>query len=520
MASERVRADPVPRARTAFSWWQQPRIAVPLLVGLALVLRLPNLGECFWFDEIAYATHVRNRDAARLTAFLMRAPGPPLYAWLSYWWVALAGQHEVVVRLPSLLCGVGSVALTWAIARRYTGDGAALLAGLLMCLSPTHIWYSQEAAPYSVMMFFSLAAVLIGPRVGAPSCSWASVLGYVACLVTAALTHYYAAALMLPLMLFGIGAWRGFLRLLAAHALVAAVLGVWLVVRQMAGAFPVPPGFLRPFTLFEWWMLYFQWFLHGNTLWTVAPAAAQPAHLLGHPLLLVLQGASAALLVRGLWPGRDGETRARSLELALSVGTLPLVLHALTLVGFDQMYIERYVILSLPFFFIILARGAARLGRLAARQGAAAGLILIAVASYTAFRQKESAWTVFKPNPDWRAAIEYMRHTYDRPRELLIVGASPPPLDDFVYYLEKDWPEGGRRFRRYGQQPADRLLSGRQIAAVVLVYNRFWPGRADRAFDDLSLVHGLRLAETRSFTGVNLHAFTVIGSARLARDRP
>ena len=60
---------------------------------------------------------------------------------------ALAGALSVPVFIGLVYC--------W---RRHTG--AALLAGLLLAINPLHIWYSQEARPYALMLFFGLLAML------------------------------------------------------------------------------------------------------------------------------------------------------------------------------------------------------------------------------------------------------------------------------------------------------------------------------------------------------------------------
>jgi hypothetical protein len=256
-------------------------------------------------------------------------------------------------------------------------------------------------------------------------------------------------------------------------------------------------------------MLFFNWFLHGNSLWTVGPLAARPAYLWGNPLLLVTQIAAAGLLALGLRPGSTPQARTQSLELALLVGSLPLVIHLLTIVGFDGMYIERYLLLSLPFFFIALARGVHLIGQRSRQIAAGVALVLLGITSYVAFRQKPDLWTVFKPNPDWRAATAILQTLEARPQNLLILGASPPPLDDFAYYLEQEWPDGVSRYRLYQPRRLEGLLDRRPIRTVAIVRNRFWPGTAGRALRRLGVDHGLRMRESQSFRGGDVHVFAV-----------
>jgi uncharacterized membrane protein len=85
---------------------------VPLLIVLAIVLRLPNLGESVWYDEVWYATSRAGSSLAEeWSLFLMEAPAP-LYGVVMHFWVRVFGASEVAVRVPSLLFGLASIGLT------------------------------------------------------------------------------------------------------------------------------------------------------------------------------------------------------------------------------------------------------------------------------------------------------------------------------------------------------------------------------------------------------------------------
>ena len=218
---------------------------------------------------------------------------------------------------------------------------------------------SQEATPYAMTMFLVLAAVFLWPRVTTPPVAWWWHVLYAGLLLAAVFTHFYAAVFLLPLTLLGVAAPKPVrVRVVLAHLAVMLALAAWLALRQAGGSLPRAPEFLRAFTLFEWWMLFFHWFLHGNSLWTVTARRASTGYLLGEPLLLALQIAAAVLVLRGLWPGRGKDQRGRAAELALYVASLPLVVYMLTIASGRQLYIERYLIWSQPFFMIALAIGA------------------------------------------------------------------------------------------------------------------------------------------------------------------
>jgi hypothetical protein len=208
-------------------------------------------------------------------------------------------------------------------------------------------------------MALLLSAVWIGLglRDGTRAGGWFLLSG-VAVLGTV-FTHYFAAVFLLPLRVL---AWpttpRVRLRLLTQHCLIGGLTVAVLLAKWSAGGFAFDHGFLRPFTLPEWWMLFLSWFLQGTSIWTSLPSLTPPRYLLNTPALLACQLVFLVLLVRGLRPA-TGDARpgaARELATFLLVG--PLVLFLLTLAGRDRMYIEGYLLPALPFFALALARGA------------------------------------------------------------------------------------------------------------------------------------------------------------------
>ena len=75
-----------------------------------------------------------------------------------------------------------------------------LVAGFLMAVSPVHIWYFQEARPYSASLFLLLLAMYAFYRLqGSRSRNWSLV--YAASLLGVVFTHYYMATF---LFVFGV----------------------------------------------------------------------------------------------------------------------------------------------------------------------------------------------------------------------------------------------------------------------------------------------------------------------------
>jgi uncharacterized membrane protein len=124
-----------------------------------------------WLDE-AYSLRF---SAVPLGAFLRTIAHadqhPPLYYLVLKAAVAVAGQSETVLRLPSLLCSVLTVPAIYLLARRGGGRSAATCAALLFAFSAVHVRYAQEARMYALQVcaiswsLFGLLRALASARV-------------------------------------------------------------------------------------------------------------------------------------------------------------------------------------------------------------------------------------------------------------------------------------------------------------------------------------------------------------------
>jgi len=481
-----------------------------LLAGLGAVLRLPNLGESLWFDEVMYSTKYLMASWSDLWRLFLFDPPAPLYRVFMFFWTTLFGGHELVLRLPSLLFGISSILLAYLIAETSGSRKAALLAALLLCLSPVQIWYSQEGTPYSMAQFFLLATVYLYRRIMAVGSDRRRSVLYLVFFLLSVFTHYYAAIFILPLSISALPAEsRTRRRILAVHLLVVLCLVVFLGIKYAAGHMRTGMDFLRPFTWFEWWMLFFNWFLQGNSLWTVNPYAAPRLgfqYLLGRPLLAAVQLLSLVVLCRGLMLHSKRTGWAGSRELLLLLFTPPAVMLALTQIGLRHLYIERYLYLVLPFFFIVLARSASGFSRRSPRVAATLFLAILGVASCGAFFYKNDSWTVYKQNPDWRSAASYLVQKNTAPGDELVV-LSVTPADALKYYLRRQGLESFQALEVNPTGPFPPLLPGNGSNKFYLIKNRYWRGDFDQAFLKIKENPRMRLVSSPAFKGLDVYFF-------------
>ena len=136
-----------------------------LLVLVAVVLRFFQLGEeSLWADEFYTLTTVNATTAGEtLLNVTIGQPHPPLYFLFMHFFVKACGSSDVALRFPSALAGAISPILLYGLLRALFDKNRrlALLGGFLFCLSPMHIWYSQEARAYSLMVMLELIVFLL-----------------------------------------------------------------------------------------------------------------------------------------------------------------------------------------------------------------------------------------------------------------------------------------------------------------------------------------------------------------------
>ena len=180
-------------------------ILLVLITLLALALRLFRLdAQSLWYDE-GFSVYLARMGLAEIAARTAADIQPPLYYYLLHGWMQLFGGSSGTLRGFSLLFGVLSVPLSFAVARRlFGGHLAGLLAALLMAVSPLHIWYSQELRMYTLLTFLALLSsylllLIVGRaepvpsnrpgRVGVDLFLW---IAFTLVTVAALYTHYFA----------------------------------------------------------------------------------------------------------------------------------------------------------------------------------------------------------------------------------------------------------------------------------------------------------------------------------------
>ena len=174
------------------------------IVCIALALRLYKLGEwSLWVDE----AHTWRDVTIPLGEFFNSAR-----RWypLSYLGLrgllesgVLPGESEYWLRMPFALFGIVTVPLLALVGNQLVGRRAALLGALFLAINPWHIYWSQNARAYVLVIFFVVVSVGLFLRGVRNRSYWSMGSSFLVMLVAGAF-HFTALALLPVYVAYGL----------------------------------------------------------------------------------------------------------------------------------------------------------------------------------------------------------------------------------------------------------------------------------------------------------------------------
>jgi uncharacterized membrane protein len=320
----------------------------------------------------------------------------------------ILGEHEWVLRLPAAMTGTLAIASIYLLGKQVGGRWLGLIAALLLTLNPYHVWFSRDVRNYSLALLLSILIVYFFLRLLRGERVWiwftlSSALGFI--------THYFCLILPLAQFIYFLLNFRRRYRLFRRWALSMAIaslpLLIWLIAlftqeEQMIGIgwIPTPEIWAPLLTLWNFSLLTI-----GQ--WTILETV-------GLPLFVVA-------FILGL-----GRSRYRQwLVLWLFV---PMVSILLISRGTGRnIYVDRYFVVCLPAFLLLLALGALRPHKRWARIGLSLAL-LVASAAGTARVFGDPHLT----KEDWRTATAIVSE--QRIPDDLLVLRNPEHIIPVRYY--------------------------------------------------------------------------------------
>jgi mannosyltransferase len=131
-----------------------------LITCIGFFLRFYNLGfNSLWLDEASTLNFATIDGAggsfAEIWKYTLSSdPNPPLFVWIEYIVITIAGTSEIALRFASALLGALTVPIMYFVGKEFIDENGGLIASAAFALSPFLIMYSQEARSYSMLLFF------------------------------------------------------------------------------------------------------------------------------------------------------------------------------------------------------------------------------------------------------------------------------------------------------------------------------------------------------------------------------
>ncbi|WP_116198583.1 ArnT family glycosyltransferase [Amycolatopsis circi] len=169
-------AKPAPAAQRRVRWQARwPECALAGIVALSAVLYAWRIGDEGWAN--AYYSVAAKSMSQGLANFLFGAydplgtvtvDKPPMALWPQVFSVWVFGFHGWAVLLPQVLEGAAAVFLLHRAVRRWAGENVALLAALVLALTPATVSINRDNNPDTLLVLWCVASAYAVTRAVEP----------------------------------------------------------------------------------------------------------------------------------------------------------------------------------------------------------------------------------------------------------------------------------------------------------------------------------------------------------------
>lgn len=127
-----------------------------LAVVVATALRFVGGNDQLWYDEIVTLVDSVRKPLADIVTHFPSDNGHVFYSVLAHISIGLGGDTPLMLRLPAILFGIASVPLIYMMGTRITSRFEALAAAMLATVAAYHVWFSQNARGYTLLLVLTL----------------------------------------------------------------------------------------------------------------------------------------------------------------------------------------------------------------------------------------------------------------------------------------------------------------------------------------------------------------------------
>lgn len=435
-------------------------VPIGILLVVATALRLRDLGDGLWYDEIVtLVRYVRPPISVIVSTFDTRNQHL-LYSILAHASLGAFGESAWALRLPAAILGVASIgALAW-FGRLVTTKIEAIAAAAFLTFSYHHVWFSQNARGYTGILLATLISTGLMVKIAdSPKPRWLLAAGYAVTMGLAALIHTSAALIVVGhaicWLLFVLGTGRS-QRSALWVAPTAFVMTGFLALALYA---PVLDDMLRALgepsnagAKIEW----------TNPLWFAAETLRGLGR--GLPGGWITLAAGAAVTLTGLWSFARRQPRVAALML------VPVATTGVALLATQHNLWPRMFFFAAGFAVLLVIRGilviAASLAPSHSEMAGAIAAGLLVAASAT------TVPTAWNPKQDYDGAHAFVERSRAPGDAVMVTDMTTIPYNE---YRITDWKP---------------VKNATELEAIEAVHPRTWmvvsfPPRLASSFPDL-----------------------------------
>lgn len=420
---------------------------------LGAVLRIYGLdAENLWYDEVGSV----NLALRNMGSVFFKFHNSPLYFLLLKCWIKMWGVSEFALRSLSVIFGACSILLIYKLAKKLFNKNVGLFSAFLLSISPIHIFYSQEARNYSLLLFLTLLSMYIFIKIIEENQTKLHVyLTLVNILLVYTLLHGILVVLAQNIFYFFKNRQRK--RWLIGQAVVLFSFLVWFIpINIVAHSDPwikVSTSWIEK-PHFSDLLETFKTFSYGGKSYGGNDILIETKDLRIPKFLFFIYGILfiLGLLQWKLWNNGTEYKRRVDAILLLNVWLFLSILAPFFFsIVFFPLYVIKYVIFALPAFLIIIAVGIDKINNRMIQ-----ATVILTIAIFVAVGLNTYYTKYLKI--DWEDAIKYVYGNIKKNDVIIVSQAKEMRL--FGYYGKNGFRYGGKNSLDIDRQLGSRVITG------------------------------------------------------------
>lgn len=400
------------------------RIILILILFLSFFLRVYKLdSKPVWYDEAVSISNAEKPLSSYL--FSPRINYKPVYFFLLNIWISVFGENAFNLRFFSLIWGVSSILLIYELAKAMFNNEVGWISAFLLGISVFHIFNCQQIRHFSLLVFLALASVICFLKfIRKNKIPYLIMLTIANILVIN--THPYGFCVIIFEVFFAIFFLRGnLLRHWFFSQLILSLFVAWYLFLPNKAYLketiwwiqkPNLNSLIETFNTFSW----------GGPRYGLDDFRIPEPWL---ALAYILSFSYLVLFLCGLQIKRKEDSRNILLLLLWIVMTVGMSF-LLSIMNDSSVYSIKHLIIALPAFYIIIARGLSKFGK----------HLKIVIVTGLCFLHIVPLCIMYNNYfcTDWKESTEYLKGL-TKGSEVVIV-ASLHEIVPFMYYFNDHKP--------------------------------------------------------------------------------